>query len=318
MNDPRRAPPADALVRLCAALSPGGRAAGVRRLPGGLDAAMHALTLAMPSGARRRLVVRRYVERTPGQAAATARRAWQTLAALDKIGVAAPRPVLLDVEGDFFGTPAFVMTRVPGHGLLAPRDRADWTRQFAQALARLHRAPLAGVDLGFLDGPEEHLERLMTWAMRHTDDQAANADSAAVRAALLRWRPRLRRMAPVLTHNDYWAGNTVWLRGRLTAIVDWDGGAVSYPGVDVGYCRMDLSMLDGPNAAATFLDAYEAAAGWRIPQLHFWDLLGASRALPDPERWLPGYHDLGRTEIRPADMRGRLHAFIADALARAG
>jgi aminoglycoside phosphotransferase (APT) family kinase protein len=139
-----------------------------------------------------------------------------------------------------------------------------------------------------------------------------------VRAALLRWRPRLRRMTPVLRQDDYWAGNTLWLRNRLVAVVDWDDGALGYAGADVGYCRMDLAMMAGPEAAGPFLHAYEKAAGWRVPQLFFWDLLGAARALPDPVKWLPGYHDLGRTDITPELMRARLRTFASDALVRAG
>ena len=77
-------------------------------------------------------------------------------------------------------------------------------------------------------------------------------------------------------------------------------------------------MLAGPQAADPFLHAYEKAAGWRVPQLFFWDLLGAARALPDPVKWLPGYHDLGRTDITPELMRARLRAFVQDALAHAG
>jgi aminoglycoside phosphotransferase (APT) family kinase protein len=139
---------------------------------------------------------------------------------------------------------------------------------------------------------------------------------AQVHAALLRRRPRLRRLPPVLRHDDFWAGNTLWLRDRLIAVVDWDDGAVGYPGADVGYCRMDLAMLAGPETVDPFLHAYEAAAGRGVPDLAYWDLLGAARALPDPVKWLPGYHDLGRTDITPELMRDRLRAFVRDALAR--
>ena len=321
----RRPSPA-ALAQLCDAVAPGSRPANVRRLRGGLDAAMHTVDLVDPGGARRRLVVRRPLEHRPGRATAMTLRSWQTLRALEALGVPAPRPVWLDLDGAIFGTPAFVMTRLPGRGLLRPHDLEAWTRQLAEALAALHRALPAGrqigiagrFDLSFLAGPEERLEEEFCWAMQRTEDAAAHADNAAVRATLQRWRPRLRRMTPVLTHGDYWAGNTLWRRGRLTGVVDWDMAAIGYPGLDVGYCRMDLAMLVGPQAAALFLRAYEAAAGWHIPQLFIWDLLGAARALPDPERWLPCYYDLGRTEITANDMRSRLHAFIADALARAG
>jgi aminoglycoside phosphotransferase (APT) family kinase protein len=123
-------------------------------------------------------------------------------------------------------------------------------------------------------------------------------------------------MTPVLCHGDYWAGNTLWQTGTMTAIVDWDDARQGYPGLDVGYCRMDLAMQHDVSVANEFLSAYESAAGMRVPQLAVWDLLGASVAMPDPERWLPGFHELGRTDLTTEMVRERLTAFIDDALMR--
>ena len=303
---------------MCAAVTPGSRPVRVRRLAGGLDAGMHTVDLLEPSGARRRVVLRRYSDRSVARDPALPQRAWRTLGALEPLGVPAPRPVWPDLDGAVFGTPSFVMSHVPGRGILRPRDPADWARQLAEALAALHRAPLERVDLGFLEDAERHLDRQLSWAMHHTRDPEQNRDNAAVRSALQRWRPCLPEMSPVLNHGDYWAGNVLWRRGRLAAIVDWDSAAIGYAGMDVGYTHMDLAMMGRPDVAETFLRSYEEASGSRIPYLFFWDLLGASRALPDPERWLPGYQDFGRTDVTPELMRDRLHAFIANALARAG
>ena len=38
----------------------------------------------------------------------------------------------------------------------------------------------------------------------------------------------------VLTHHDFWSGNTLWQRGVLTGVVDWAGAAVGPRGFDVG------------------------------------------------------------------------------------
>ncbi|MGH2587442.1 MAG: phosphotransferase family protein [Dehalococcoidia bacterium] len=316
LDDVRGPPDAAGLARMAAALAPGSRAVGIRRLGGGLDAAMHRFDLLAPSGERQRLVLRRYpraiLEENPGVAG----RCWRTLSALEQLGVAAPRPVWFDPDGTVFGTAAFVMTRVPGHSDLRPRDLTAWLRGLGAALAAVHRVRVDGVDLSFLRGPEESLERKFALALEPA--RCTGPHGAAVQAALTAWRPRLRRMVPVLCHGDYWAGNTLWLRGRLTAIVDWDDARLGYPGMDVGYCRMDLALQHDVAAADVFLRAYETAAGMRVPQLLVWDLLGAAPARPDPERWLPGFHDLGRTDLTPALVRDRLERFTEDALARAG
>jgi aminoglycoside phosphotransferase (APT) family kinase protein len=120
-----------------------------------------------------------------------------------------------------------------------------------------------------------------------------------------------------LVHGDSWSGNTLWHRDRLVGVVDWDGCAIGYPGWDVGNCRVDLAMSIGSGAQDVFLGAYEDARGEALRNLAFWDLLAATAAAPDPVQWLPGLHDLGRTDLTPELMRSRLRAFIADGLARA-
>ena len=218
---------------MCAAIAPGSRPVRVRRLAGGLDAGMHAVDLLELSGARRRVVLRRYGDRSVARDPALPERAWRTLGALEQLGAPAPRPVWPDLDGAVFGAPAFAMSHVSARGDLRPRDPAGWTRQLAEALATLHRAPIERVDLGFLEGAERHLDRQLSWAMYHTRDPAQNPDNAAVRSALQLWRPRLPEMPPVLNHGDYWAGNVLWRRGRLAAIVDWDSAALGPAGLDV-------------------------------------------------------------------------------------
>ncbi|HZQ35193.1 MAG TPA: aminoglycoside phosphotransferase family protein, partial [Dehalococcoidia bacterium] len=100
-------------------------------------------------------------------------------------------------------------------------------------------------------------------------------------------------------------------------VVDWDFARVDDPAFDVAYCRLDLALIDGLEAADTFLDAYETDAGRRVAGIAWWDLAAATRALPDPARWLPGYHGTGRRELTAELLRTRLRAFAAAALVRA-
>lgn len=303
------------LARLAAVLAPGSRVANVRRLRGGIDAAVHALDLVGPNGERRRLVARRCPADGTGRWRRATLRAWQMLEALERLGFPAPRPVLLDAEGDLLGGAALVMTRLPGRGLLAPRDPGAWAQQLGETLAALHRTPIERLELSFVEGPRTRLERALGEAVRRAG-QCDDPIGAVLGAALPRWRAEVELGRPTLVHGDYWAGNTLWWRGRLVGVVDWEEAGPGYPGQDLGYCRLDLFTLHGARVADAFLAAYEAAMGERVRQLAFWDLLGAAVALPDPERWLGGYHDLGRTEITPRAMRERTLAFIRQALQR--
>jgi aminoglycoside phosphotransferase (APT) family kinase protein len=316
LDDVRGPPAAAELARMAEAIAPGSRLVGLRRLGGGLGGAMHRFDLLTPDGGRLRLVLRRYPRASIAERPDLAAQAWRTLEALGHLGVSAPRPVWEDLAGELFGTPAYAMTRLPGHSRLLPRDPEAWVGELAGALAGLHRTSLDAVDLSFLRGPEESLDRRYKWVMR--EELLRHPQGAAVQAAVARWRPRLRKATPVLCHGDFWAGNVLWLRDRVVAIVDWDDARIAPPGFDVGYCRMDLAVQRGVADADLFLRAYEAAAGRRVAQLPFWDLLGVAMALPDIERWLPGFHELGLGHLTPAVVNERLSVFIDDALRRAG
>jgi len=317
-DDARETPSPEALATLCAELAPGSHSEAVERLGGGLDAAMHTVALVRPTGERLELVLRRYRPEQLARDADVVRRTWRTLELLQQLSLRAPRPVRLDADGSLFGTPAIVMTRLAGTSALPSVAPAAWIAELAGALATIHRAPIANRDLVFLPQPGHTLQSRLAWIVAKPERVGSHPDGAAVVAAFREWAPRLRRMTPVLVHGDYWAGNTLWQEDKLTAVVDWDDARIDYPGVDVGYCRTDLALLFGGDAPHLFLEAYEAAAGRRVAQLVLWDLAGALAAMPDPERWLPGYHDLGRPEITVELVRSRLRAFIADALARAG
>lgn len=304
---------ASRLALLAEALEPGATIKRERALHGGLDAAMDLLALTPASGPRRCIVLRRYLAATSRRDPELPARAWRTLLLLQQLRLSAPRPIWFDGDGCLLGRPALAMSWIDGAPVLEAGDTKDWTCELARALARLHDASLTAVDSGFLPAPGEAARRLMTRAARRLP---RHPDARAVVEALNKSDAPYSG-APVLAHGDYWAGNTVWSGGRIAAIVDWDSAAIDDAGLDVGYCRMDLAMLAGPEVPDRFLHAYERARRLRVQRLWFWDLLGALRAMPDPARWLPGYHGLGRTDLTADDMRVRLRGFIADAVGRA-
>jgi aminoglycoside phosphotransferase (APT) family kinase protein len=288
----------------------------VRRLRGGISSGMHLVELVAADGARRPLVLRRYNAHRQQADPTACLREWRLLSLLHPAGLPVPEPVLLDAEGRIFGGPAIVLSRLSGHGLLAPRDLTTYLQRLAETLAELHAASPPAAALDFLTRQQDAIER---WLVRGPSEtqRAGHPRSEAVWDALRAWWPRLQRAAPALIHGDFWPGNTLWRRGRMTGVVDWEQPRLGDPAQDVGCCRLDLTLLFGPEAADAFLHAYEAASGRPLPQITFWDLYMVSWALPDPAGLLPGYHDLGRTELTPEIARARMDGFIARALAGA-
>jgi aminoglycoside phosphotransferase (APT) family kinase protein len=299
------------ILERLAELLGGGRVTRLRALPGGLAARMDAFDLVQPAGPTRQLVLRRYKHTTIETKSKIPAHCWAVLSALQNSTVPAPEPVWFDPAGALFDEPAIVMARLPGSSRLPKGVDATWIAGFAGALANLHRTVLpkqTAASIGEKDLAAEMLQAAPARVETHRL-------GGALLEALRRWAARRPRGRPALVHGDYWAGNTLWLRGRLTGIVDWDECALGDPGWDVGYCRMDLAMMLGDRAPDLFLNEYQRIMG-PCADLAAWDLLAAVRALPDPARWLPGYHDLGRTDVTADDMSSRLDGFIELALGR--
>ncbi len=310
----RRRPEREALERLLSEIAPGGRITSIRRLRGGISCGMHGVNITEKSGARLRVVVRRYNNYWSDNDPDVARREFQTLGILDKAGVPAPRPVWLDGDGGIFGAPTIVQTWLPGRAELAPADPDAWLDGLAEALAAVHGARFSAAETSHLGDQPEQLarafknEKLIARCLRHPDGERVLKTLDAL------W-PAMKNRS--LVHTDYWPGNTVWFRGRLTGIVDWEIPALGEPAHDVAYCRMDLNWLFNSDAADRFQARYEEVIGSRVESMPFWDLLVSERPMPDPTIWLPGYYDLGRTDITKRAIRRGHREFIQRALAAA-
>jgi aminoglycoside phosphotransferase (APT) family kinase protein len=317
----RRAPSRRELATLVKRVAPGGRVVRTRRLKGGISSGMHAVDVADHNGSLLRLVVRRYNRYWQDEDPGVASREWAALTVLERHGVPAPRPVLLDADGSILGTIAIVTTLVPGRGLLAPRDRSAWLSGLASALLAVHAIPASAPGLQVLPLRGEGARRELADPERRRA-LGAHPDGARALAALGDdpVPPPPREEARVMVHGDFWPGNTLWHRGRLSGIVDWELAGVGDPDADVAYCRLDLALSIGADAAEGFLDAYQARARSTVTPraVARWELINALRALPDPAGWLPGWHELGLSDLTPELVRVRLRSFIDDAVGRLG
>jgi hypothetical protein len=72
--------------------------------------------------------------------------------------------------------------------------------------------------------------------------------------------------------------------------------------------------LFGQAAADDFLARYTAAAGTKLENLRFWDLLISTWAVREIEEWATAYPVLGRPELTPALAREKIRAFAQVAL----
>ncbi|GHF52069.1 hypothetical protein HNQ07_003114 [Deinococcus metalli] len=126
-----------------------------------------------------------------------------------------------------------------------------------------------------------------------------------IRSALAAHPPPTGRQ--VLLHGDLWPGNTLWLHGTLSAVLDWEDAALGDPHADVGNTRLELLFAAGPDAMQTFTRAYADAARADLSALPVWDLRAALRPCGRLHTW-------GLDSAQERTMRERHAQFVQAAL----
>jgi aminoglycoside phosphotransferase (APT) family kinase protein len=281
MPDPPLPP---AAVRRAAELA--GRGATVREIHA-LAGGTHARTcLIRTANPEREFILREFPS---GDDAA--RNESRVLTALEGLGGLAPRLLASGGEDGTSGGPWTLISRLPGAADISPGLPAAWAGQLGGTLARIHATP------------RRRLAGFQRMSERRGGSLAAVSGPAAnrVRGG---WE-RLASTPAVLTHSDFWSGNTLWEGGTLTGVVDWSGGALGPPGYDVGWCRLDLYLLYDEHIAASFLDSYQGASKAALPDPLWWDLWAVARSHETVESWVPNYRDLGRADLTARELRRR-------------
>ncbi|MGH2471112.1 MAG: phosphotransferase family protein [Candidatus Limnocylindria bacterium] len=310
MADERRRPLRDEeLARIARAVDPRARATYSAPMLGGVDAATYAVDLDVV-GERRELVVRIHTlpEERDGEAA---RRYWKAISGIPVTApVLLPRGVHLDAEGSLVGLPCLVMTRLSGTPLARPANEESWIDQLAAALASIHGVDVSGLPPDYRRGvtPADLVEAsLARSAPRHLGDLWDEVAKA------LRSAPNPTPNGVVLTHHDFWFGNTLWSEERLTGIVDWDGARIDDPAFDVAYARGDMQFCLGGDAPDQLLARYEARRG-PLRAMPFWDLVAMLPAFRWLSDWVEGYREVGTDELTDDLARERLALFVRAAL----
>ena len=311
MLDDRRRPLRDEeLARIAQAIDARARVTHCAPMLGGVDAATYAVDLDV-AGEHRELVVRIHTlpEHRDG---ASARRYWNAISGIATTArLPIPHPVHLDAEGLLVGLPCLVMTRLPGSPLARPANEDSWIDQLAGAIASIHDVDVNSLPPGYRRNPRPAAlmdERLKRWPPRILEDLWRDV-AVALRSAA----PRVPSNGAVLTHHDFWFGNTLWSRERLTGIVDWDSALIDDPAFDVSYARLDMQFVLGDDAPDRLLARYEARRG-PLHAVPFWDLVGMLPAFRYLDDWAIGYREVGRDEITNDLARERLEAFARAAL----
>jgi len=289
---------------IAAAIGRGSRVLRVRRLSGGTSSAIHAVRVELPAGGIVDLVLRRWVSPLDGRPhAARVERESRTLLALREHGyLHGPELVATDPTGTATdGTPALLMTRVPGRMLLTPSNPRRWLRQMARELVAIHSLGIEAPPYEpWFSADDLHPKPWRT-------QTAAWAEAASIVGDGLPPEPA------VFLHRDYQHFNLLWSGQHLGGVIDWTEASRGPREVDVAHCRWNLAVLFSVEMAEEFRLLYESESG-RVtdPRFDLTELVGYG---PWAKVGIPA-QVAGRRPVDVAGMDERVEELLVSALAR--
>jgi aminoglycoside phosphotransferase (APT) family kinase protein len=259
----------EAFAHLARRIESAGRLLRTWPLTGGASAQVTALEIALPDGGTRRLLVRRHGEADLRANPRVAAHEFELLRIVRARGIPAPEPIHVDESGALLPSPFVVVEFIDGETLFEPNDTADFLRQLAEGLARIHAIP-ASAEVSFLPARGYDIpERRAT-----LDESMREGD---IRDALESRRPLEPANPPVLLHGDYWPGNILWRDGEIAAVIDWEDAHTGDPLSDLANARLELLFFLGAEPMQTFTDHYLSLNPLDTANLAWWDLVAALR-----------------------------------------
>ncbi len=300
------APPPEALRWVAGCVGAGASVESVTPLAGATSSSLHAVRV-RHGGSVVGLVLRRFVD--AGWLASEPDLALHEASSLRKAaraGVPTPGLVAFDEDGSHCGVPATLTTLLPGRVELKPSDFEGWTRQLAEAVARVHA-------LGAEDHPWDYFPYVDARALE--PPRWSESPGMWEQAVEVVRGPR-PLSGECFIHRDYHPNNVLWRGSRLSGVVDWVNACRGAAGFDVAWCRLNLAKLHGLAAADKFLSAYRSAAGSGFVYDPYWDLIALVEVLPGPPDVYSGWPAHGVKHLDDALMRARVDAYLSSVLAR--
>ncbi|MFF0294684.1 phosphotransferase family protein [Kitasatospora sp. NPDC004614] len=290
-------------------LAAGERIEAVARLRGGWTSEMRRLSISGPEG-RRALVLRSFVKPFFLQHAdGLLSREAAILRLLD--GTDVPAAVLVDADPTATSCdhPSLLMSLLPGTVSVDDQGAEHRADLLAAQLLRIHQ-----VEVPLETRPRAWQAWTSTDRVR-LPESTARPDLWQQAVDVIRQEPPAHR--PCFLHRDFHPGNVLFEGAgddaRISGVVDWVETSWGPADLDVAHCSTALALLHGVPLGMSFADRYVAAGGQldEDPAAHlYWRLIDALAFAPDAEKVAVPWRELGRADLTPAVLAGRLEEYI--------
>jgi aminoglycoside phosphotransferase (APT) family kinase protein len=283
-------------------------------LKGGISAQMTAFEFEDPNGQTRRMIVRRPGEATLQRNPKAAADEFRLLQITHALGLATQTPYYLDQSGKIFSTPYLVIKYIEGKPEFSPANIADFTRQVATHLAKIHKINGEKLDLSFLSPQAKDFAATFGKPSTNVDP---SLDEGCIRATLAAVWPLAQHNALALLHGDFWPGNLLWRADQLVAVIDWEDAKIGDPLMDFAISRLDMAWIFGLDAMQAFTQHYQALMPLDYTNLPYWDLYAALRLIrlagANLAEWVAFFPPFGRGDITEQSLRQQVRFFITQA-----
>lgn len=209
---------------------------------------------------------------------------------LYEIGYPVPQVLLLKTDGALFGKPFVIMERIIGRSLGAIADESPMQKKLelltllCQMFVDLHTLdwrPFAS------DPSLYETQRMSESAARALSEWQGYVHTFQMSALdpVFDWvkkqLPDVRFGRPAVTHMDYHPHNILMREDSAAFVIDWGGVSVSDFRIDLAWTLLLMSSYGTPEARDMVLGGYERAAGRRVDQIEYFEVITCLRRLFD-------------------------------------
>lgn len=272
------------VIKLLDIIYPGSKLNAILPFDGSYSNYTNLVEFTSANGMTLKIVVRRYKVFGHYDRGEKAKREYSALEYTRINNIPTPYNILLDQTGEILGIPGIVTAYIDGKSDLNPSDPDQWASKMAITLAKIHSLPPEIPEGSFvLDANSEAL-----WFIREDeppDFMRRHPSGIEVWHAAKAIKDKYVAPTPHLVHIDYWPGNILWKDGEIVAVIDWEEAAYGDPVIDVGYARMEMSIMGFGDAMEAFLDVYQSHTNADLDNLVLWELAAIARPMYSPETW---------------------------------